>query len=507
MNPRPVLVIDYGAQYNQLIARRIRELNVFCEVVPSRLSAPEILAKHPRALILSGGPASVYDDGAPPVEPALLTAGVPVLGICYGMQGFTHALGGRVKPTGRREYGRARLTVLAPSPLLDKIPTGTTVWMSHGDEVVEPPPGFSVLAATDECPLAVIGDTSRAIYGVQFHPEVGHTEAGMEILRNFLSGVAKIEPNWRAQDFIAEAIAGIQIQVGERHALIALSGGVDSAVAAALAEKALENRLHAIMVDHGLLRSGEVEEVREAFPHLDLEVVDARERFMAALQNVSDPEAKRKIIGREFIRVFEAEAEKRRGIDFLIQGTVYPDVIESGGTQASTIKSHHNVGGLPADLRFRLVEPLRWLFKDEVRRVGAALGLPEELVWRQPFPGPGLAVRVLGAVTEDKIACVRAADAIVREEVRRAGVERSIWQAFVVLLDVRSVGVMGDRRTYGYPVAIRAVSSDDGMTADWVHLPYALLDKMARRIVGEVPGVNRVVYDITSKPPGTIEWE
>jgi GMP synthase (glutamine-hydrolysing) len=505
---RPVVVVDYGAQYNQLIARRIREAGVFCEVVPASATVEAIGAHHPAALILSGGPASVYEPGAPTVDPDLLAMGVPVLGICYGLQAMVRALGGTVSPAPRREYGRARLALREQSPITEGVPDGSVVWMSHGDEVKEPPPGFRVYGETAECRVAVTGHPDRRLYGVQFHPEVGHTQYGQRILENFLFRVAGLEPNWRTADVIEEATAQIRDTVGSGEALVALSGGVDSAVAAALAERALGTRLHAVMVDHGFLRAGEVEEVRQAFPTLDLEVVDAADRFLAALAGVSDPEAKRKIIGREFIEVFRQVAAGRRHIGFLVQGTVYPDVIESGGTQAATIKSHHNVGGLPPDVPFRLVEPLRWLFKDEVRRVGEALGLPPGLVWRQPFPGPGLAVRILGEITPERLRMVRDSDRIVREEIRRAGLEREIWQAFTVLAaDVRAVGVMGDHRTYGHPVVVRAVTSDDGMTADWVRLPYEVLDRMAGRIVGEVPGVNRVVYDITSKPPGTIEWE
>lgn len=508
MIPGPVVVLDFGAQYNQLIARRIREAEVFCEVLPADTPTADVLAKRPSALVLSGGPASVYEPGAPTVDPALLEAGVPVLGICYGMQIMAHVLGGEVRPAPRREYGRAVLRLAEPSPLFADVPTDSVVWMSHGDVVTGLPPGFRVLAESPAAPIAAMADPDRKLYGVQFHPEVRHTPYGVAVLKNFLFRIAGLRPDWRPADFVEEAVAAIARQVGDRHALVALSGGVDSAVAAALAERALGPRLHAILVDHGLLREGEVEEVRRAFPHLDLEVVDARAQFLAALEGVADPEAKRKIIGREFIRAFERAARRRNDADVLVQGTVYPDVIESGGGgRAATIKSHHNVGGLPDDLRFELVEPLRWLFKDEVRRVGELLGLPPALVWRHPFPGPGLAVRILGPVTEEKLAQVRAADRILREEVTAAGLDRSLWQVFAVLLDVRSVGVMGDQRTYGRPVVIRAVESDDGMTADWARLDFDLLDRIARRIVGEVPGVNRVVYDITSKPPGTIEWE
>jgi GMP synthase (glutamine-hydrolysing) len=501
------LVVDFGAQYNQLIARRIRELQRFCEVVPASMPVAEMLARRPAALILSGGPASVYDPGAPRVDPALLDAGIPVLGICYGFQAMALALGAPVKPAPQREYGRRRLYLRQVSPLWEGVPEGDTVWMSHGDLVAAPPPGFRVLAETDDCPVAAAADEDRRLYGVQFHPEVAHTPHGQRILQNFLERVAGVAPNWFIGDQVGPMVEAIGQAVGAGHALVALSGGVDSAVAAALAERALGDRLHAVLVDHGLMRAGEVAEVQAAFPHLDLTVVDARARFLSALAGVVDPEAKRKIIGREFIRVFEEAVEQFPAARHLIQGTVYPDVIESGAGGAHTIKSHHNVGGLPEDLGLTLVEPLRWLFKDEVRVLGTRLGLPDSLVWRQPFPGPGLAVRILGDVTEEKLETVRAADRIVREEIRAAGLERDIWQAFAVLLDVRSVGVMGDHRTYGHPIVIRAVESQDGMTADWVTLPRSVLDRMAARIVGEVPGVNRVVYDITSKPPGTIEWE
>jgi GMP synthase (glutamine-hydrolysing) len=505
---RPVVVLDYGAQYNQLIARRIREAGVFCEVLPGDTDLAAIRAREPAAVVLSGGPSSVYEPGAPTVDPSLFGLGVPILGICYGLQAMTRALGGRVEPAPRREYGRATMTIGQASPLTVGVPPVSTVWMSHGDEVKEPPPGFQILASTPECPVAMVGDPARGWYGVQFHQEVRHSQYGQRVLENFLFRVAGLQPNWTTADVIGDMVEAIRATVGDGHALVALSGGVDSAVAAALARRALGGRLHAVMVDHGLLRAGEVDEVRAAFSDIDLEVVDASQAFLAALDGVTDPETKRKIIGREFIEAFRAAALRHREARFLVQGTVYPDVIESGGTHAATIKSHHNVGGLPPDLPFTLVEPLRWLFKDEVRKVGEALGLPPALVWRQPFPGPGLAVRILGAVTPDRLRMVRESDRIVREEIRRAGLERDIWQAFTVLAaDVRSVGVMGDHRTYGHPIVIRAVTSDDGMTADWVRLPDELLDRLASRIVGEVEGVNRVVYDITSKPPGTIEWE
>lgn len=502
-----VIVLDFGAQYNQLIARRVREAEVFCEVLPGDSPLDDILGRNPSAIILSGGPDSVFDPGAPKMDERLLSQGIPVLGICYGMQLMAMALGGIVEPSRRREYGRTEMHKSGESPLLDRVPDVSTVWMSHGDEVKAVPPGFHVLAATERVPIAAMADPERNLWAVQYHPEVHHTPEGNQMLRNFLYHVAGIEANWQPSHFIADAVSAIQDQVGSGHALIALSGGVDSAVAAALAERAIGDRLSAVLIDHGLMRQGEVEEVVNAFPHLNLRVVDARDSFFEALKGISDPEQKRKIIGRQFIEAFEKAKQDIGPVEVLIQGTVYPDVIESGGKNAQTIKSHHNVGGLPEDLTFRIVEPLRWLFKDEVRKVGSELGLPDSLVWRQPFPGPGLAVRIVGTVTDEKVGIVRQADAIVREEVRRAGLDRQIWQAFCVLLDIRSVGVMGDQRTYGYPIVIRAVESQDGMTADWVRFPADLLDRMASRIVGEVPGVNRVVYDVTSKPPGTIEWE
>lgn len=502
-----VIVLDFGAQYNQLIARRVREAEVFCEVLPGDTSASRIREKAPRAVVLSGGPASVFAPDAPTMDPEIFDLGIPVLGICYGMQLMARILGGTVEPAEGREYGRTVMTQRQSSPLLAQVPVESTVWMSHGDLVMEPPPGFQILAKTPKTPIAAMGSPDRNLWAVQYHPEVHHTSEGFHVFTNFLYRIAGIEPDWKPDNFIHTAVAQVQEAVGGGRALIALSGGVDSAVAGAIAREAIGDRLTAVLIDHGLLRAGEVDEVRAAFQDIDLRVVDAREAFFEALSGVTDPEQKRKIIGREFIRAFERAQTEIGQRDVLIQGTVYPDVIESGGRGAQTIKSHHNVGGLPDDMTFRVVEPLRWLFKDEVRRVGEALGLPEHLVWRQPFPGPGLAVRIVGDVSEDKVTVLRQADAIVRQEIRQAGLERSIWQAFAVLLDIRSVGVMGDARTYGYPIVIRAVESQDGMTADWVHLPYELLDRMASRIVGEVEGVNRVVYDITSKPPGTIEWE
>ncbi len=503
-----VIVLDFGAQYNHLIARRVREARIFCEVLPGDTPAAEILSKNPDALILSGGPASVFAENAPTMDPALLTEGIPVLGICYGMQLMTRLLGGEVKPATKREYGRTRMERIGDGPLLQGIPENSTVWMSHGDAVLTAPEGFTVIATTPTTPIAAMANQARNLWAVQYHPEVHHTPEGHAMLRNFLYNIAHLTPDWDPKDRVEEGIRQIQDAVGPGRALVALSGGVDSAVAAALAHRALGPRLTAVLIDHGLMRQGEIEEVEAAFPDLDLRVEHAEAEFLAALEGVRDPEAKRKIIGREFIRAFERARESIIGpVAHLIQGTVYPDVIESGGGKGSTIKSHHNVGGMPEDADFTVVEPLRWFFKDEVRELGTALGLPDAIVWRQPFPGPGLAVRIVGEVTPEALVMVRQADAIVREEVWREGLGKEIWQAFAVLLDIRSVGVMGDGRTYGQPIVIRAVESQDGMTADWVRLSPELLDRMATRIVGEVPGVNRVVYDITSKPPGTIEWE
>ncbi len=503
----PVLVLDFGAQYNQLIARRVRESHVFCEVIPYDTPPEVIRARAPSALVLSGGPDSVYLPGAPRLDPMILELGVPVLGICYGFQAMALALGAPVERAPLREYGKRQLHVRAACELLAGVPDGDQVWMSHGDRVKDVPDGFRIVAETEDCPVAAACDDRRRLYGVQFHPEVVHTPHGQRVFHNFLERLAGIKPDWHPAQDIAARTAEIREAVGSDDAIIALSGGIDSAVAAALAARALGDRLHAILVDHGLMRAGEVEEVRRAFTHLDLTVLEEAPVFLSALAGVTDPEAKRKIIGREFIRAFERALTRFPRARVLVQGTVYPDVIESGGRDGRTIKSHHNVGGLPDDVKFRLVEPLRWLFKDEVRELGTALGLPEALVWRQPFPGPGLAIRIIGAVTEDKLAMVRAADSIVREEIRKAGLERKIWQAFAVLLDMRAVGVMGDERTYGHPVVVRAVESLDGMTADWAALDPAVLDRIQARIIGAVPGVNRVVYDVTSKPPGTIEWE
>lgn len=512
-------MLDFGAQYAQLIARRIREAGVYSEIWPHDVPADALARARPAAIVFSGGPASVYAPGAPQVDPALFDLGIPVLGICYGQQLMARVLGGDVREAVHREYGPADLDVTGGAALFRGLPRRLRCWMSHGDLVLAPPPGFAVLGRTPNSPVAAMGDPKRRLYGVQFHPEVAHTQHGADLLRNFLYGVAGCRGTWTPGNFIDGAVARIRRQVGDGRAVCGLSGGVDSAVAAALVHRAIGDRLTCIFVDHGLLRKGEREQVEAAFRDalgIPLVVVDAADRFLARLEGVDDPEEKRRRIGEEFIRVFEAEAARlvaeARGraegpIGFLVQGTIYPDVIESGTRTAATIKTHHNVGGLPEDLEFALVEPLRNLFKDEVRRVGAELGLPDAVVWRQPFPGPGLAVRVLGPVTREKLAIVREADAIVDQEIRAAGLDRILWQSFAVLLPLRSVGVMGDARTYAYPVVLRCVTSQDAMTADWARLDYELLERIASRIVNEVPHVNRVVYDVTSKPPATIEWE
>ncbi|MDN5326196.1 MAG: hypothetical protein PWP41_892 [Moorella sp. (in: firmicutes)] len=505
-----VLVLDFGGQYNQLIARRVREAGVYSEMIPYNTSLEKILARRPRGIIFSGGPASVYSPGAPRIDPALYESGIPILGICYGMQLMAHDLGGRVEGASGREYGKTELEVTAADPLFAGLPGSMQCWMSHGDYISAPPPGFQVTARSAYTPVAAMSDPARKLYGVQFHPEVKHTPLGQEILRRFLFQVCGCRGDWSVSSFIEDQVAAIRRQVGNGRVLCALSGGVDSSVAAALVHRAVGDRLTCVFVNHGLLRQGEAEQVQRAFGQsmgMNLVYVDASRRFLEKLTGITEPEEKRKIIGHEFIRVFEEEARKLGRVDFLVQGTLYPDVIESGTETAAVIKSHHNVGGLPEDMELELIEPLRLLFKDEVRRVGEELGLPEEIVWRQPFPGPGLAIRILGEVTPEKLAILRQADAIVTEEIRRAGLYREIWQSFAVLPSMKSVGVMGDERTYAYPIVLRAVTSDDAMTADWARLPYDLLERISSRIVNEVRHINRVVYDITSKPPATIEWE
>lgn len=516
----PVLVVDFGAQYAQLIARRVREANVYSEIVPHTMSVADMLAKEPAAIILSGGPSSVYEEGAPSVDPAIFEAGVPVLGICYGFQTMAHALGGTVGRTGTREYGHTEATVSAGSCLFAGTPDDQIVWMSHGDAVQGAPEGFTVTASTSETPVAAFESRERRLYGLQWHPEVGHSQFGQDALKNFLYKGAGITPAWTAGSIVDEQVAKIREQVGDAQVICALSGGVDSSVAAALVHKAVGDQLTCFFIDHGLLRAGEREQVENDYARgMGIRVItcDESERFLSALAGVTEPEAKRKIIGREFIRSFEA-AQKQvieevgaagGEVKFLVQGTLYPDVVESGGGEgAANIKSHHNVGGLPEDMTFELVEPLRTLFKDEVRAVGRELGLPDYLVNRQPFPGPGLGIRIIGEVTRERLDILRAADLIAREELTAAGLDQEIWQCPVVLLaDVRSVGVQGDGRTYGHPIVLRPVSSEDAMTADWTRLPYDVLARISTRITNSVPEVNRVVLDVTSKPPATIEWE
>jgi GMP synthase (glutamine-hydrolysing) len=513
--PGGVLVVDFGAQYSQLIARRIRECRVFAAVVPHDTPPEEIAALEPAGLVLSGGPASVYAPGAPALEPALLQLGVPVLGICYGMQAMARALGGDVARTGGAEFGRTAIEVRSRDGLFHDLPA-EVCWMSHNDAVARAPEGFEVTASTSGSPVAAMEHRARRFYAVQFHPEVVHTPFGTDLLKGFLFDACDCTPSWTPVQVIEDQVARIRAQVGEGRALCGLSGGVDSAVAALLVHKAIGDRLTCVFVDHGLMRMNEGAQVEDAFRNhfgVPLVHVRAERRMLAALAGVVDPEEKRKVIGREFIRIFEAEAARLAELPgpgaprFLVQGTLYSDVIESGSRDASTIKSHHNVGGLPDDMEMELVEPLRQLFKDEARVVGGELGLPERMVWRQPFPGPGLAIRIIGEVTEERLEILRRADHVLQEEIRRAGLYRELWQSFAVLPAIRSVGVQGDERTYAYPIVIRAVTSDDAMTADWARLPYDLLETISGRIINEVPGVNRVTLDITSKPPGTIEWE
>jgi GMP synthase (glutamine-hydrolysing) len=516
-----VLVVDFGAQYAQLIARRVREARVYSEIVPHTMPVAEMLARRPKAIVLSGGPSSVYADGAPSIDPGLFTAGTAVFGMCYGFQLMAQGLGGEVAHTGVREYGRTPVTVGTPGTLLADVPVEHSVWMSHGDSVAAAPAGFTVLASTAGTPVAAFEDVGRGLAGVQWHPEVLHTEHGQEVLEHFLHDIAGCRQTWTMLNIVEEQVESIRAQIGAGRAICALSGGVDSAVAAAIVQRAIGDRLTCVYVDHGMMRLGETEQVRADFEAVfsALDVVDASDQFIGALEGVVDPEEKRKIIGREFIRVFEAAevrvfadpliAAEEQDTAYLVQGTLYPDVVESGGgAGTSNIKSHHNVGGLPEDLQFELVEPLRTLFKDEVRLVGEQLGLPSTMVWRQPFPGPGLGIRIIGEVTRERLDLLRQADAIAREELTRAGLDRDIWQMPVVLLaEVRSVGVQGDGRTYGHPVVIRPVTSEDAMTADWARLPYDVLERISTRITNECAEINRVTLDVTSKPPGTIEWE
>jgi GMP synthase (glutamine-hydrolysing) len=505
-----VLVMDFGGQYSQLIARRIRECGVYCEIIPFSTPIEKIKAMKPNGIVFSGGPSSVYGEKAPRCDEAIFTLGVPVLGICYGMQFAAYTLGGEVSRAQTREYGNTRLYIEAETSLFAGIGKETQVWMSHGDFIAKAPAGFSVIAKTANTPVAAMADEQRRIYGVQFHPEVQHTPEGMKMLRTFLFDICGCKGDWNMGSFVDQAIAAIRAQVGDKRVLCALSGGIDSSVAAVLVHRAVGDQLTCVFVNHGFLRKGEPEQVVKTFRdgfHMNLVYANVVDRFMDRVAGVTDPETKRKLIGNEFIRVFETEAAKLGDIDYLVQGTLYPDVIESGTETAAVIKSHHNVGGLPEDMKFSLVEPLRDLFKDEVRLLAKELGLPEDIVWRQPFPGPGLAIRIIGEITEERLNILREADAIVHQEIKNAGLYRKVWQSFAVLPAMKSVGVMGDERTYAYTVGLRIVSSEDGMTADWVRVPYEVLDVISRRIVNEVKDVNRIVYDITSKPPSTIEWE
>lgn len=505
-----VLIVDLGAQYAQLIARRVREAHVFSEIVPRDISAAEILDRQPAGVILSGGPASVYAADAYEIDPKILELDIPMLGICYGHQIIASILGGEVARTSTAEYGKAVMNTAEQSLLFNELPHEQDVWMSHGDAVVAAPPGFQVTASTPASPVAAMESVDRRVFGVQFHPEVAHTPRGSDILKRFLFDACGARPSWTSHSIIEQSVEAIRAQVGAEKVICGLSGGVDSSVAAALVHHAVGDQLTCVFIDHGLLRADEATQVDETFRgsfQINLIHVDAQDRFLDRLAGVTDPEAKRKIIGETFIRVFEEVATELTDTPFLVQGTLYPDIIESGTKDAARIKSHHNVGGLPEDMQFELVEPLRDLFKDEVRAIGEELGLPEEIVWRQPFPGPGLAVRIIGEVTRDRLAILQAADAIVTEEVRRAGLYRELWQSFAVLPAVRTVGVQGDGRTYAHPIVIRAVTSDDAMTADWARLPYEVLERISSRVINEVSGVNRVAYDISSKPPATIEWE
>lgn len=509
-NREIVVVLDFGGQYNQLITRRIRELNVYSELLPNTTTAEQLKAMNLKGIVFSGGPNSVYAEGAPKVDPAVFELGVPILGICYGMQLMAHHFEAKVERADVREYGKSIIDVQTDNPMYREQPKSQQVWMSHSDKVVDVPAGFRVDATTTTCPVAAMSDSSRNLYAVQYHLEVNHSEHGQDQLKKFLYDVCGCGGTWTSASFVEDAIAKIKTQVGDKKVLCALSGGVDSSVAAVLVHRAIGDNLTCMFVDHGLLRKNEAEQVMEMFAgefKMNVIKIDARQRFLSRLEGVSDPERKRKIIGEEFIRVFEEESKELGHFDFLAQGTLYTDIIESGTATAATIKSHHNVGGLPEDMQFKLVEPLNALFKDEVRAAGTELGIKDEIVWRQPFPGPGLAIRIIGEVTADKLEILRDADFVVRDEIRRSGLDREIWQYFAVLPDLKSVGVMGDERTYAYTIGIRAVTSSDGMTADWARIPYDALERLSTRLVNEVRDVNRVVYDITSKPPATIEWE
>ncbi|BDI33024.1 GMP synthase [glutamine-hydrolyzing] [Capsulimonas corticalis] len=505
-----IIVLDFGAQYTQLIARRIRECHTYCEILPYDVPIETIKARNPVGLVFSGGPSSVYEAGAPRIDKAIYDLGLPILGICYGMQSMANDLGGVVSMATLKEFGKTRLDVLDPTVMFEGLNRDLICWMSHGDTVEAPPPGFTIAAATDNCPVAAMYDAERRFYAVQFHPEVVHTPWGTEIIRNFLEKVVETHGLWTMESFIEQQVQLVRDQVGENQVVCGLSGGIDSCTVAALVHKAIGSQLTCIFVNHGLLRKGEEDDVRRKFAaafNINLIYVDAVERFVGKLAGVTDPERKRKIIGEEFVRVFEEESLKLTNAKFLAQGTLYPDVIESGTKSAAKIKTHHNVGGLPENMNLKLVEPLRYLFKDEVRAVAEELGLPSDMVWRQPFPGPGLAIRITGEVTMERLHLLRSADWVIIDEIKRAGLYRKVWQSFAVLIPTKSVGVMGDQRTYAYPIVLRAVTSEDAMTAEWARLPYEVLERISSRIVNEVPGVNRVVLDITSKPPATIEWE